>query len=56
MLPQALERRGHPAAAPARRVVELYLRARFGAEPLDDRERRAVSEALGTVRGLVRPA
>jgi transglutaminase-like putative cysteine protease len=55
-LVEALERRGHAAAGPARRVVELYLRARFGAEPLDDRERRVVSEALGVVRGLVRPA
>jgi protein-glutamine gamma-glutamyltransferase len=55
-LVETLERRGHAAAGPARRVVELYLRARFGAQPLDDRERRAVSEALGVVRGLVRPA
>jgi transglutaminase-like putative cysteine protease len=55
-LVEALERRAHPAAVPARRVVELYLRSRFGAEPLDDRERRVVSDALGTVRGLVRPA
>ena len=55
-LVEALERSGHPAAGPARRVVELYLRARFGAVPLDDGERRAVSDALGYVRGLLRPA
>jgi transglutaminase-like putative cysteine protease len=55
-LVEELERRGHPAASSARRVVELYLRARFGAVPLDDSERRAVSDALGSLRGLLRPA
>jgi transglutaminase-like putative cysteine protease len=55
-LVEELERRAHPAAAPARRVVELYLRARFGAVPLDERERRTVQVALGSLRGMLRPA
>ena len=45
-----------PLAGPARRVVELYLRARFGAVPLEDGERRAVADALGSARTLLRPA
>lgn len=55
-LVEALERHAHPAARPARRLVELYLRARFGAMPLDEAERRAVADALGRARGLLRPA
>ncbi|MSR35310.1 MAG: DUF3488 domain-containing protein [Gemmatimonadetes bacterium] len=55
-LVEELERRGHPAAGPARGVVEPYLRARFGSVPLDESERRAVAHALGTARGLLRPA
>lgn len=53
---EELERRGHPAAGPARRVVDLYLRARFGALPLAEAERRAVADALGSARTLLRPA
>ena len=51
-----LERRSHPAAGPARRVVEPYLRARFGAMPLEPSERRALEDALGSARTLLRPA
>jgi hypothetical protein len=51
-----LERRTHPAAGPARRVVEPYLRARFGAMPLEQSERRALEDALGSARTLLRPA
>lgn len=54
-LVEELERRGHPAAGPARRVVEPYLRARFGGVPLEDAERRAVRDALGSARTLLRP-
>ena len=55
-LVEELERREHAAAEPARRVVELYLRARFGGEPLDERERAQMTEALGTARTRLRPA
>lgn len=55
-LVEDLERRGHPAAGPARRLVDLYLRARFGAVPLDDGERRALADALGRARSKLRTA
>jgi hypothetical protein len=55
-LVEELERRGHPAAGPARLVVEPYLRARFGAMPLDEGDRRAMRDALGAARGFLRPA
>ena len=54
-LVEELERRRHPAAGAARRLVDLYLRARFGAHPLDERERRALTEALGSARSHLRP-
>ncbi len=53
---EELEERGHPAADPARRLVELYLRARFGGRPLDERERKVIAEALGAARSHLRPA
>ena len=55
-LAERLERRRHPAATAARRLVDLYLRARFGAHPLDEREQRALTEALGDARSHLRPA
>ena len=55
-LVEELECRRHPAAEAARRLVALYLRARFGAHPLDEREQRALTEALGNARSHLRPA
>ena len=55
-LVEELERRRHPAAGAARRLVELYLRARFGAHPLDEQERRSLTEALGNARSHLRTA
>ena len=55
-LVEELECRRHPAAGAARQLVGLYLRARFGDHPLDEGERRALSEALGTARTQLRPA
>ena len=55
-LVEELERRRHPAAGAARHLVDLYLRARFGAHPLDEREQRALTEALGDARSHLRPA
>ena len=55
-LVKELERRRHPAAGAARRLVDLYLRARFGAHPLDEREQRVLAEALGNARSHLRPA
>jgi transglutaminase-like putative cysteine protease len=55
-LVESLEARHHPAAGPARHLVELYLRARFGGQPLDERERRALDEALGRARAHLRIA
>ena len=43
-------------AVAARRLVDLYLRARFGTHPLDVREQRTLTEALGNVRSHLRPA
>ena len=51
-----LEHRCHPAVGAARRLVDLYLRARFGAHPLDERDQRALTEALGNVRSHLLPA
>ena len=39
-----------PAADAAQRVVDLYLRARFGHQPLGDAELREMSAALGAAR------
>jgi transglutaminase-like putative cysteine protease len=55
-LVESLEARAHPAAGAARSLVELYLRARFGGQALDERERRALGEALGRARTHLRPA
>jgi hypothetical protein len=55
-LVETLEGRGHPAAVPARSLVELYLRARFGGHPLDERERGVLTDALGRARVHLRAA
>jgi hypothetical protein len=51
-----LEHRCHPAVGAARRLVDLYLRARFGAQRLDEREQRTLTEALVNARSHLRPA
>jgi transglutaminase-like putative cysteine protease len=43
-----------PAGAPAERVVDLYLRARYGGEDLGEWELREMREALGATRRLLR--
>lgn len=43
-----------PAAAPAARVVDLYLRARYGGQTLGESELREMREALGAARRLLR--
>ena len=55
-LVERLEARAHPAASPARRLVEFYLRARFAGQALDEREHRALAEALSRARTHLRPA
>ena len=55
-LVEELEYRSHPAAGEARRLVDLYLRARFGALPLNEGEHQALIEALGNARSHLRPA
>jgi hypothetical protein len=42
------------AGAPAERVVDLYLRARYGREDLGEWELREMREALGATRRLLR--
>jgi hypothetical protein len=42
------------AARPAERVVELYLRARYGNEPLGDSDMREMREALIAARRRLR--
>ena len=55
-LVEELDARGHRAAGPARRLVELYLRARFGAQPLAPAERRVLADALGGARAALQTA
>ena len=55
-LVEELEHRHHPTAGAARRLVDLYLRDRFGTHPLDEREQRALTEALGNARSHLQPA
>jgi len=42
------------AARPAERVVDLYLRGRYGGRPLGDAELREMREALGAARRVLR--
>ena len=53
---EELDARGHRAAGPARRLVELYLRARFGAQPLAPAEHHVLADALGRARAALRTA
>lgn len=53
-LVQSLRAVSHPAAPPAARVVDLYLRVRFGGEELTDSLRSRLSEALARARSLLR--
>jgi DNA polymerase III delta prime subunit len=55
-LVEVLERRRHPAARSARRLVDIYPRAQFGADPLDEVEQRVLTDALGNARSHLRPA
>jgi hypothetical protein len=48
-------RRSRPGAAgPAERVVELYLRARYGGRELGESEMREMGAALGAARRTLR--
>jgi hypothetical protein len=42
------------AARPAERVVDLYLRSRYGGQSLADSELREMREALGAARRMLR--
>ena len=53
-LVEELERGGHPASAPARRVVDLYLRTRYGGERLEEDDLQEMREALGAARRTLR--
>ena len=53
---EELEHRHHPAAGAARRLVDLYLRARFGTHPLDERAQRTLTEVSGNAPSHLRPA
>jgi hypothetical protein len=52
-LAQRVRRERVAAAAPAERVVDLYLRARYGGEELGEWEMREMREALGATRRLL---
>ena len=49
-----VRQRGAAAGRSAERVVDLYLRARFGREPLGESELREMREALGAARRTLR--
>jgi transglutaminase-like putative cysteine protease len=53
-LVQRVRRERGAAAGPAERVVDLYLRARYGGEDLGKWELREMREALGATRRLLR--
>ncbi len=53
-LVEDFRRRRHPGAGPAGRVVDLYLRARFGGNALSDAERHEMVEALAAARKSLR--
>ncbi|MBW3535039.1 MAG: DUF3488 and transglutaminase-like domain-containing protein [Gemmatimonadetes bacterium] len=53
-LVESLEREGHPAAGAARRLVSLYLDARFGGRALAEEERAELADALRSARGALR--
>ena len=49
-LVERLGTQGNPAASPASRLVEIYLRGRFAGEPLSESEHSAMSQALAGAR------
>jgi len=49
-----IRERAGPAAPAAARLVDLYLRARFAGETLDDAQRTAMHDALGDARRALR--
>ncbi len=53
---EGLRRRGAPGAESAERVVELYLRARFGGEEIGEAGRTEMRAALAEARAAVRAA
>ena len=53
--PELLARHPHDTRAYLR-LVDLYRRASFGAHPLDEREHRRLTEALGNAWSHLRPA
>jgi hypothetical protein len=53
LLDRVRERRA-TAARPAERVVDLYLRSRYGGRPLGESELREMREALGAARKVLR--
>jgi transglutaminase-like putative cysteine protease len=53
---EQLRRHGSPAVDPAGRVVDLYLRSRYGGKTLDDAELRSMRAALRDARRTLRRA
>jgi len=53
-LAQRVRSQRSAAGAPVERIVDLYLRARYGGEELGDWELREMREALGATRRLLR--
>jgi transglutaminase-like putative cysteine protease len=49
-----IRQRRAPAGRPAERIVDLYLRARYGGEALGDSDMREMQQALGSARRLLR--
>lgn len=54
LLAESLERSGAPGAERARRVVDLYVRARFGQEAIGDAGRAEMAGALAQAREAIR--
>ncbi len=54
LLLDELARVGHPARTRARRLVDHYLRSRFGGQELDVRERKEMKDDLANVRRALR--
>jgi len=54
LLLDELARVGHPARTRARRLVDYYLRSRFGGQELDVRERKEMKGDLADVRRALR--
>ena len=54
MLLDELARVRHPVRTRARRLVDYYLRSRFGGQELDTRQRREMKNDLSNVRRALR--